>query len=147
MLLLLENANVSQCWSGGNSSYTGGTFLNNHNWVGSSMFVDLTCCNDFAFPLSRLSIGTMLTRGGRSRTCPHNLLCPMTGCVSVTAFLIYTVVITTMLLGLSLFACFVFSSVLMTAVMFVSQRLRHQRWPWSSNARPPNFCCDLDPAE
>lgn len=28
-----SNANVSKCWSGGDGSMQGGTWLNNHNWV------------------------------------------------------------------------------------------------------------------
>ena len=31
--LAKHNNNVSQCWQGGNSTYVGDTFLNNHNWV------------------------------------------------------------------------------------------------------------------
>ena len=31
--LATKNPNVSQCWAGGNSSYTGGVFLTHHHWV------------------------------------------------------------------------------------------------------------------
>ena len=33
MGLAKDNSNVSECWRGGNSTYTGGEFLYNHNWV------------------------------------------------------------------------------------------------------------------